>query len=54
MLFQGYITGKKTNEIKFHVPIGSAKNPDLIDFHPYAPAVKYFQHDKYTCVYISL
>ena len=26
----------------------------LFDFHPYAPVIKYFQHNKNTCVFSSL
>ena len=54
MMFQRYIYGKNPNEIIFHVPIGSSKPPDLIDFHHNSPAIKYVQHEKNTCVFSSL
>ena len=54
-LFQRYITGKDNpNEIIYHVPIGSFKTSDLTDFYPYAPEIKYVQHDKNNCCFSSL
>ena len=53
MLFNSYIPGQDNpNEIIFHVPIESAAN--LVDFYPYAPAIKYVQHGDNSCVLISL
>ena len=46
-MFQRYIPGEvNPNKIIFHVPIGSAKTLNLIGFYPYAPAIKYVQHDE--------
>ena len=54
-MFQQHIPVEdKLNEIIIHVSVGSAKKPDFIYFHPYAPAIKYFQHDDNTCVFSSL
>ena len=45
----------KINPIKkIHVPIGSAPKTDLIDFHPYAPAIKYVQHENNICLFSIL
>ena len=55
MLFQRYIPGENnTNEIIFHVTIGSDKKTDLIDLNPYAPTFKYIKNDENTCVFSSL
>ena len=55
MPFQQYIiSGGNPYEIKFHGTIGSAKKSEITNFHPYAPAIKYVQHDKYNCCFISL
>ena len=54
MLFQQYITGKKTNEIIFHVPIGSAKKTYLINFRHNSSEIKYVQYDKNTCCWYML
>ena len=54
-MVQQCITGEdKPNEIIFHVPIGSAKKLDITNFHPYAPAIKYVQHDNNDCCFSSL
>ena len=38
------------NKLYFVFPLEVPKN-DFIDFHPYAPAIKYLQHDNNTCVF---
>ena len=54
-LFQLYFPGEgNSNEIIYHVPIRSAKKSEINNFHPYAHAIKYVQHDKNTCCLSSL
>ena len=54
-LFQRYIPGEENpNEIIFHVTIGSVKTPNLIEFHTYAPEIKYLQDVKNSFVLSSL
>ena len=51
-LFHQHINGEENpNEIKFYVHIGCAKNIKFTDLHPYAPAIKYVQHEKNTCCF---
>ena len=54
-LFQLYILDEgDSNELIFHLSIGSATKSEIKIFHPYAPAIKYVQHDKNNSCLISL
>ena len=36
------------------LPLEVTKKTEIANFHPYAPAIKYVQHDNNTCCFSSL
>ena len=54
-LYQKHITGQADKYwIKFYFPIGSAKEPNIIEFNLDAPVLAYQKHDHNLCCFSRL